>query len=280
MSMAKLASIELLKTRKRFGFWMAILFFFGFMLINLSGSLIAHIRHGVEGTPLPQSWPGIVDFGAGLGMLVLLVMVVLLTASEKTWRTQRQNVIDGLSRTQFFTAKALTMVALVMLLWIGVLVLAATFGLIERIGEPAELPLARALDLKLMGGMLLNLVLVGALALFFGIVASSSGAGLALAFLFLFSQGLIGMLLVRQGGMWEAVAAFLPMEVLQALTSTRTWDADALALTLENIRRMEESGRSPSMPRPLGAFESITAAVVYIAVFLGAAWLVIRRRDL
>ena len=279
MSIAKLASIELLKTRRRFGFWMAMLFFFGFILISLSGGLVEHIRSGVAGTPLPQSWPGIIDFGGGLGTLVLLVMVVLLTASEKTWRTQRQNVIDGLSRTQFFIAKVMTMVALVLLLWAGVLVLTATFGLLERIGETAELPFARVRDIKLMGGLLLNLTLVGAMALFFGIVSSSSGAGLALAFLFLFSQGLIGMLMVREGGAWAAAAAFVPMQVLQALTSTMTYDPEAMAVMLENMRRMEENGRS-SMPRPLAALEAVTAAVIYIAAFLGVAWLVIRRRDL
>ena len=280
MSVAKLASIELLKTRKRFGFWMALLFFFGFFILNLSGGLYAHIRRGVAGTPLPQSWPGIVDLSGGLGMLVVLVTVVLLTASEKTWRTQRQNVIDGLSRAQFFTAKVITMVAIVVLLWTGVIALTASFGLVERAGGVAELPIVRGLDLKLFGGLLLNLGMVGAMALFFGIASSSSGAALALAFLFMFSQSPIGMLMVREGGMWEAMAAFLPMQVLQALTSTVTYDAGALAEMLERLRQMEEAGRSFPMPRPLAAVETFSAALVYVSAFLGAAWLVMRRRDL
>lgn len=280
MSVAKLASIELLKTRKRFGFWMALLFFFGFFLLNLSGGLYAHVRRGVAGTPLPQSWPGIVNLSGGLGMLVILVTVVLLTASEKTWRTQRQNVIDGLSRAQFFTAKVITMVAVVLLLWTGVIALTMMFGLVERAGEVAELPIVRALDLKLFGGLLLNLGMVGSMALFFGIATSSSGAALALAFLFMFSQSPIGMLMVREGGIWEAMAAFLPMQVLQALTSTVTYDAGALTETLERLRQMEEAGRSFPMPRPLAAVETFSAALVYVSAFLGAAWLAMRRRDL
>ncbi|HEX2165922.1 MAG TPA: hypothetical protein VHG09_01670 [Longimicrobiales bacterium] len=279
MSVGKLVSIELLKTRKRFAVWMAMLFFFGFFVVNLTGSLIEHIRHDVAGTPLPQSWPGIISFGSGLGVLVLLVTVVLLTASEKTWRTERQNVIDGLSRTQFFTAKMIVMVSLVALLWLGVIVLTAAFGALERLGEAAELPLARGIDLKLMGGLLLNLTLVGAIALFFGTSGSSSGAGLALAFLFLFSQSLIAVLMVRLGGIWEIAAPFLPMQVLQALTSTMTFDPEAFAQMAERMRQMEESGR-PSMPRPLSAIEAVTAALVYIALFLGGAWFAIRRRDL
>jgi hypothetical protein len=118
------------------------------------------------------------------------------------------------------------------------------------------------------------------MALFFGIVSSSSGAGLALAFLFMFSQSPIGMLMVREGGMWEAVAAFLPMQVLQALTSASTYDARVLAQMAEQMRQLEEAGRAFPMARGLNAVEAVSSAVVYMASFLGAAWLVVRRRDL
>lgn len=280
MSVAKLTSIELLKTRKRFGFWMAMLFFFGFFIINLGSGLYDHVRRGVAGTPLPQSWPGILNLAGSLGMLVILVTVILLTASEKTWRTQRQNVIDGLSRTQFFTAKAITMVVVVAVLWIGVLALTTGFALVERIGETGELPLARATDVSLMAGLLLNLGFVGAMALFFGIVTGSSGAGLALAFLFLFSQSPIAMLMAREGGAWETAAAFLPIQVLQALTHPATYDAEALAQMAERMRQMQEAGSSLSMPRGLNAVEAVGSAAVYMAAFLGTAWFIVRRRDL
>lgn len=280
MSVAKLTSIELLKTRKRFGFWMAMLFFFGFFIINLGSGLYDHVRRGVAGTPLPQSWPGILNLAGSLGMLVILVTVILLTASEKTWRTQRQNVIDGLSRTQFFTAKAITMVVVVAVLWIGVLALTTGFALVERIGETGELPLARATDVRLMAGLLLNLGFVGAMALFFGIVTGSSGAGLALAFLFLFSQSPIAMLMAREGGAWETAAAFLPIQVLQALTHPATYDAEALAQMAERMRQMQEAGSSLSMPRGLNAVEAVGSAAVYMAAFLGTAWFIVRRRDL
>lgn len=280
MSVAKLTSIELLKTRKRFGFWMAMLFFFGFFIINLGSGLYDHVRRGVAGTPLPQSWPGILNLAGSLGMLVILVTVILLTASEKTWRTQRQNVIDGLSRTQFFTAKVITMVVVVAVLWIGVLALTTGFALVERIGETGELPLARATDVRLMAGLLLNLGFVGAMALFFGIVTGSSGAGLALAFLFLFSQSPIAMLMAREGGAWETAAAFLPIQVLQALTHPATYDAEALAQMAERMRQMQEAGSSLSMPRGLNAVEAVGSAAVYMATFLGTAWFIVRRRDL
>jgi ABC-2 type transport system permease protein len=280
MIVTKLARIELIKTRKRFGVWMALLFFFGFFAINLVGGYLHHVRRGVAGTPLPQSWPSLIGLAGSLGMLVILVMVVLLTASEKSWRTERQNVIDGLSRTQFFAAKMLTMFALVVILAAGFLLLAGTFGALERMGEVSELPIIRTLDMKMIGGLILSLTFVGAMALFFATVASSSGAGLALAFLFMFSQAPIGMLLVREGGALAAIAAFLPMQVLQALTSAMTYDPEVFAQVVARMEEMAANRGSRSDPRPLALTETVVAAVLQIAAFLAGAWFAIRRRDL
>lgn len=280
MIVTRLAAIELIKTRKRFGVWMALLLFFGFFAMNLASGYVHHVRNGVAGTPLPQSWPSLIGLAGNLGMLVMLVMVVLLTASEKSWRTERQNVIDGLSRTQFFAAKMLTMSALVVILATGFLLLAGTFGALERMGDVTELPIIRGIDMKMIGGLLLSLTFVGAMALFFGTVASSSGAGLALAFLFLFSQAPIGMLLVREGGALATIATFLPMQVLQALTSSMTYNPEAFARFVAMMEEMAESGRSVPLPRPLELTETLIAAVVQIAAFLAGAWFAIRRRDL
>ena len=42
-----------------------------------------------------------------VGFIFAAVLVILLVAAEFGWRTARQNVIDGLSKTQWFAAKVL-----------------------------------------------------------------------------------------------------------------------------------------------------------------------------
>ena len=59
----------------------------------------------------PDVWMNLIWFG-GLLKVVLAIMVVISITNEFTYRTLRQNVIDGLSRLEFLTSKILTNVLL------------------------------------------------------------------------------------------------------------------------------------------------------------------------
>jgi ABC-2 type transport system permease protein len=55
----------------------------------------------------PDVWLNLIWFG-GLLKVVLAIMVVISITNEFTYRTLRQNIIDGLSRTEFLISKILT----------------------------------------------------------------------------------------------------------------------------------------------------------------------------
>ena len=55
----------------------------------------------------PDVWMNLIWFG-GLLKVVLSIMVVISITNEFTYRTLRQNIIDGLSRTEFLISKILT----------------------------------------------------------------------------------------------------------------------------------------------------------------------------
>ena len=59
----------------------------------------------------PDVWLNLIWFG-GLLKVVLAIMVVISITNEFTYRTLRQNIIDGLSRTEFLISKILTNVLL------------------------------------------------------------------------------------------------------------------------------------------------------------------------
>ena len=59
----------------------------------------------------PDVWMNLIWFG-GLLKVVLSIMVVISITNEFTYRTLRQNIIDGLSRTEFLISKILTNVLL------------------------------------------------------------------------------------------------------------------------------------------------------------------------
>ncbi|MBT1703197.1 ABC transporter permease [Chryseosolibacter indicus] len=77
----------------------------------------------------PDVWLNLIYF-SGLLKIVLAIMTVISITNEYTYRTLRQNVIDGLSRWEFLLSKILTNVGLSLLSVLMVSVIAFVTGLI------------------------------------------------------------------------------------------------------------------------------------------------------
>lgn len=77
----------------------------------------------------PDVWLNLIYF-SGLLKIVLAIMTVISITNEYTYRTLRQNIIDGLSRWEFLVTKILTNVVLSLLSVAMVFVIAFATGLI------------------------------------------------------------------------------------------------------------------------------------------------------
>lgn len=77
----------------------------------------------------PDIWQNLA-WGGGLLKLGLAIMVVISITNEYTYRTIRQNIIDGMSREQFLISKILTNVLLSALSMVSVFLIAVVTGLI------------------------------------------------------------------------------------------------------------------------------------------------------
>jgi len=77
----------------------------------------------------PDIWLNLLWF-SGLFKVILAIMVVISITNEYTYRTLRQNVIDGLSRWEFLLSKMLTNVLLSVMSVVMVLVITLVTGLI------------------------------------------------------------------------------------------------------------------------------------------------------
>ncbi|HEY8512827.1 MAG TPA: hypothetical protein VIL31_12795 [Cyclobacteriaceae bacterium] len=77
----------------------------------------------------PDVWLNLI-WCSGLLKIVLGVMVVISVTNEYSYRTIRQNIIDGLSRGQFLTSKILTNVLLSLLSLVLITVIGLVTGLI------------------------------------------------------------------------------------------------------------------------------------------------------
>ena len=117
-----LLAIEWLKIKRYRTFWiLAGLFLVLLFLWNYEASVGNINIGGGKKNPgvsiissdysFPQAWSNIGSWGS-VFILFISILVIILTTNEYAYRTNRQSVIDGWSRMQFYHAKVLLVVVL------------------------------------------------------------------------------------------------------------------------------------------------------------------------
>ena len=105
MKIGTLLRIEYIKTVRRRAFWVAS----AFLALICGIVIIGGFRTGLRGfgPPFvpPFSWAMTVAQIGPVPSVFIALAIAMLVTSEYSWRTARQNVIDGLSKDQFFAAK-------------------------------------------------------------------------------------------------------------------------------------------------------------------------------
>lgn len=141
--MLHLLKIDLKKLTSYRTFWVVCgLYFITLAFATASGmeflKLLARTFEGfgqeinINRIPLyhfPDVWLNLIWF-SGLFKVVLAIMVVISVTNEFAYRTLRQNVIDGLSRSEFLCSKILTNVLLSLMSVVMIFVIGLITGLI------------------------------------------------------------------------------------------------------------------------------------------------------
>ncbi|MYE68889.1 MAG: ABC transporter permease [Gemmatimonadetes bacterium] len=268
-----LLRIEWLKAVRRRAFWVAVAAFTAFTSLPV----IERVR-GAHSNPnavfaLPESWPVVLGT-AGIGPLFIAALMILLVAQEFSWRTARQNVIDGLSKERFYAGKVMLLAGLV-LLFTSAPVLIGVGGTMLSPGEGGP-GFIRASDFGYISGLVLGMLLFGSAGLMLSVHLRSSGASLGILFLYLFVEEGVAMLMLGTGReSLRNVAEFLPFNVVEDLGDDLVHYPDVLA---EVNAERAEAGLAPL--EFLDVEMLAVAALAYTAFFLGLSLLNMRRRDL
>ncbi len=267
---------ETLKTTRRFAFWVTLLSFGGIAAI-INGENWASARNQADKVfALPDAWSTILSDIGPLPAIFGAVALILLVTGEFSWKTARQNVIDGLSKNEFFVGKVLLYPVVALAFLALLLAIVAAFA-----GPGTELgagggPPVRSTDLALMGGVGVTALGYTSIAFFAAFLARSSGGAMGLFFLYVaFLEQIVGALMTRAGGVLSAAAAFLPRGVFDRLFDPRQFD---LVARQASIDRAIETGKEAPAFHDTGLL--LALAFGWIATFLLASWLVYRRRDL
>ncbi len=138
--MKGLLAIEWLKIKNYRTFWVLTgLFLVLLPLWNLevSNGMLKIGGNGATGLnflssaySFPQVW-GNLGFWGSIFIMFISILVIILTTNEYTYRTNRQNVIDGWNRMDFYHAKVALVVLLSLLVTVYLFLLGVIFGTIN-----------------------------------------------------------------------------------------------------------------------------------------------------
>jgi ABC-2 type transport system permease protein len=133
--MQKLLSIEWLKLKNYRTFWIlaalyiVLLPLFNYEVANGMGNFTANgISIFNKSYAFPEVWDNIGYFGSYF-ITFLAILVIIVTTNEYTFKTNRQNVIDGWRRLDFLNAKVLLVVVFSIVATIYYFILGSCFGL-------------------------------------------------------------------------------------------------------------------------------------------------------
>lgn len=258
MRIAALVRNEALKTTRRRAFVVTWLLCAGVTAVVVVGLLSATAAGPEQSAQLPGAWSATVGVVGALTGFFAPVALILLITPEFTWKTARQNVIDGLSKEEFFLGKALLYPVVGITFFATAVVVIGVVGLANTDVAAATGPLVGRDDLVLMARALLGTLGYAGIGFFTAFLARSSGAAMGLFFLYVaILEQVFGAVLSQMGPAMTMVAGHLPKSVFDQL----------LGIT--------QSGIPPG-----GGGLRAGVAVAWIFVLLAASLVLHRRRDL
>jgi ABC-type transport system involved in multi-copper enzyme maturation permease subunit len=275
MRLGVLLRNECIKTLKRLAFWVTYASFTAIMTMGFVDDLRRARRDPERPFSLPDSWSRILADNNEVALIFGSVILLLLISSEFSWRTARQNVIDGLSKEQFFLSKLLLLPMVGLLFVATKTVIGATFSLFATDFSTGE-TLVRGVHVSALGGFALASLGYGSLALFSALAVRNSGPALALWFFYVaLIENLIanGLVAISEG--LEPVVRHLPISTFNQLFEFIQHDPAALRRAVQNAIENERQ-----IPEIWDMGTLLLASTLWIAVFVGVSFVWFRKRDL
>lgn len=260
--MIHLLQIEFSKVRNYGTFWTIILIYIGLVplaFFGLSAFNIPFFPGKSEMFGFPTVWNYITWTASWLNLL-LGVLVVTITCNEITYRTQRQNIIDGLSRKQMILSKFYFFTALAAFVTIYTFLIGFIFGLIYS--ESSDF----YSGLHYVGVYFVQTLGYFSFAFLFAVLVKRS----ALSIIFYILIFMFKFVFVLALG--ETISQYMPINVIADLTPFPFF---------QQIFKMAAE-QDPNFVEPVILSQTIRSAVAlgWISSFIVLGYFVVKRRDL
>lgn len=267
---------EWFKARHRLAFIVTFTLFAFINVMEFGGDAWQASRNEERSFGLPDAWGSV--FGADSIILVIFasIAVVMLASSEFTWRTARQNVIDGLAKTQWYWGKVI-MLGIVAAVFVGgklaIAIPAAAIG--TDFGATATPAIPFSVVVATLG-LTLAFLNAGALALFCSVTIRNSGPAMAVWFFWItMAESMLPSMVQRFWPSASTVFEKLPFASAQQLFSFWKYDADTYAAVVARAEAAERA--APELPNMLFWMGMNAGWAVF---FVGVGYWWFRRKDL
>jgi ABC-2 type transport system permease protein len=281
--MLRLLTIEFHKLKHNTASKILIIIYFG-LLISIA--LIAAIKFDIGPIKFHLAEMGIFNFHyiwhfntyiAAILKFFLLLVIVSMMANEYSYKTLKQNLIDGLSKKEFILSKFYTVIVFALISTIFVFVVSLILGLVYS--DYSEFSIIFS-DLKYLVAFFIKLVCFFSMGLFFGILVKRSAFAVGAMIVWLIAENMFKGYLFwtfknasNTSESVDSIMQFLPFESMTNLIKepfSRLGAVKNLAKQIgENFTKNYEIETS-----------SILIVSVWTFIFIYLSYALLKKRDL
>lgn len=259
--MLRLLRIELLKLLPYRTFKILFLIYLLLMVLWLVGG--KGIAATVNLTPadvigFPNIWNYYTLYACYFN-IILAILVIFVTCNEYTYRTLRQNVIDGLQRTETVQAKILLIITLSI---ISTIVLSISGMIGGMVFSDAENKARMFEHSGFIFAYFIQSLGMMSMGLFFGTLFKRTGLAVIIFLIFLFPVDVI----LRAGILPDGSGDYMPVA---------TYFLKIVPFPLDHVMSQGEES-TPAGPTGL----SLAVGFFYAILFAGISWMITKKRDL
>ena len=256
--MIRLLQIEYKKLLPYSTFWVIFGLFFVFVPIVFYGA--GQIK--VEGFPVdfstmynfPNVWNNITYIGSWFNLLIGMLLVILV-CNEFTFKTFRQQVINGNSKADFVLSKILLMISFSLIATTYLFVLGNSFGFSTGGGNfLVDIKYLLIYFIQSLGYMSVGLVIA--------ILIRSSALSIIMFICSIFAESIVRALIP------DGIDQFFPMKIISNLTPIPGPDG----MMMEEISNVVSTEISLNI--------TLVIAIVYILAFWGVSYFILSKRDI
>ncbi|MFT6503745.1 MAG: hypothetical protein ACJASQ_003883 [Crocinitomicaceae bacterium] len=250
--MMKLIGIEWLKLKRLMTLKVILLVYMVLvptMYILMSYLEVGPIRVPIEGYQFPDSYQ-LVAWTAGWLNLMIGVIIIVFATNELKYKTQRQNVIDGLSKKDIIVSKFLVIIGLTLFVTTYIFLVGLVTGLVNGVGSPLD-------GIEFIGVYFISSLGFFSFAFFFANLVRLPALAIVIYIFSALIERIIGAISV------DHYVQFFPLTTFSWLSPfpMHYWVAET------------------SDPYLMDTMERSILAMVYITIFMISSYWIIKRRD-